>query len=134
MTIASALGVHQEQGRPLLATLVDWLRPKQLLLILDNCEHLIDACATVIQAVLHEAPDLRVLATSRELLGLPGEAAWRVRSLTIVDPAVVTNSAADLVGLSYGRLPAVFKDLAEHQIIYRRPASISFRDPRAVDI
>src|SRR5437764_21991 len=51
LTIASVLGVRDEPGRPLTATLVDWLRPKRLLLILDNCEHLIEACARFADAV-----------------------------------------------------------------------------------
>ena len=78
LTIASVLGVREEPGRPLLATLLEWLRPKQLLLILDNCEHLIDACAKFADAVMHASRETRILASSREALGIAGELAWRV--------------------------------------------------------
>lgn len=80
-TIANVLGVREEQGRPLLATLTDWLRDKQLLFVLDNCEHLIDACAKFADAVLRSSRAVRILATSREALGIAGESAYRVPSL-----------------------------------------------------
>ena len=54
--------------------------------MLDNCEHLLDACAQLVDALLRACPDLRVLATSREALGLTGEIAWRVPSLPVPDP------------------------------------------------
>ena len=56
----------------------------RLLLVMDNCEHLLDACAQLVDALLRACPDLRVLATSREALGLTGEIAWRVPSLTVL--------------------------------------------------
>ena len=86
LTIASVLGVRAEAGRPLTATLQDWLRPKHLLLILDNCEHLIDACAELADAMLHATRETRILATSREALGIAGELAWRVPSLACPNP------------------------------------------------
>jgi len=82
-TVASALGVREQPGRPLAATLADALRPRELLLILDNCEHLVDACAQLAQALLEACPRLRVLATSRQALGLIGEVAWPVPSLAL---------------------------------------------------
>jgi len=85
-TVASALDVREAPGRSLDAMLMDELRPKQLLLILDNCEHLVDACATLAAATLQASPGLRVLATSREVLGVPGETVWRVPSLSFPDP------------------------------------------------
>jgi predicted ATPase/class 3 adenylate cyclase len=83
ITIASVLGVREEQGRPLLATLMDWLHHKQLLFILDNCEHLIEACAQLADAVLHASRETRILASSREALGIAGESAYRVPSLAV---------------------------------------------------
>jgi non-specific serine/threonine protein kinase len=80
------LGVREEPGRPITATLLDWLRAKQLLLLLDNCEHLIDACAQFADSVLHSAPDVKLLATSREALGIAGERAFQVPSLEIPNP------------------------------------------------
>ena len=72
--VAAAVGVREEPDRPLLATLTDALRPKRLLLVLDNCEHLLDACARLAEALLRAGPGVRVLATSRAPLGAAGEA------------------------------------------------------------
>ena len=83
--VAQAVGVREEPGRPLLATLTDALRARRLLLVLDNCEHLLDACARLVDGVLRACPALRVLATSREALGIAGETAWRVPSLALPD-------------------------------------------------
>jgi serine/threonine-protein kinase PknK len=79
------LGVRDQPGRPLAETLSDYLRPRQLLLILDNCEHLIDACAKLAGTLLGTCPDLKVLATSREPLGFTGETGWLVPSLSVPD-------------------------------------------------
>jgi predicted ATPase/class 3 adenylate cyclase len=84
-TIASVFGLHDERGRPLPATLADYLRPKRLLLVLDNCEHLIEACAALVDGLLRACPPLRILATSREALGIAGETAWRMPSLSLPD-------------------------------------------------
>ena len=72
--VAAAVGVRGEPDRPLLATLTDALRPKRLLLVLDNCEHLLEACARLAEALLRAGPGVRVLATSRAPLGAAGEA------------------------------------------------------------
>jgi hypothetical protein len=82
-TIARTFDVHEEPSRPILATLIDYLRPRRLLLVVDNCEHVIAASANVVQAILQACPDVAVLATSREALGVGGEVAWRVPSLTL---------------------------------------------------
>ena len=84
--VATALRVREEAQRPLIATLVDALRSRQLLLVLDNCEHLIDACAQLAETLLSACPQLRILATSREALGLAGETTWLVPSLALPDP------------------------------------------------
>ncbi len=81
--VASVLGVHEPPDRPLTAALADFLRAKSLLLLLDNCEHLVLACAELAEELLRSCPDLRILATSRELLGVAGETAWRVPSLQV---------------------------------------------------
>ncbi len=85
-TVATVLGVREEPGRPIMATLLDWLRAKQLLLLLDNCEHLIDACAQFADSVLHACPHVKILATSREALGITGERTFQVPSLEIPNP------------------------------------------------
>jgi predicted ATPase/DNA-binding CsgD family transcriptional regulator len=76
--IASAIGVIEEPGRPLIATLADALRPRQLLLVLDNCEQVIDACARACQRLLASSPGLRMIATSREPLRVAAETIWQV--------------------------------------------------------
>lgn len=80
-TVASALGVREQGGAPLLNTVIEELRSRHLLLVLDNCEHVIEACASVAQALLQRCPHLHLLATSREGLRLTGEMLWRVSSL-----------------------------------------------------
>ncbi|MBI3911739.1 MAG: tetratricopeptide repeat protein [Armatimonadetes bacterium] len=84
-TVASALGVSERPGQPLLATLIDHLRSKQLMLILDNCEHLLAAAAALVDSLLRSCPHLRILATSREALAITGEAAFQVPSMAIPD-------------------------------------------------
>ena len=89
--IAGVIGITEEAGRPLLETLGDALRPRQLLLALDNCEHLLDACAQVGRHLLASAPGLRLLSTSREPLSVAAETIWRVPPLSVApagaDPA-----------------------------------------------
>jgi predicted ATPase/DNA-binding SARP family transcriptional activator/DNA-binding CsgD family transcriptional regulator len=81
--VSTALGVREQPGQPLIDTLSDHLRGKKLLLILDNCEHLVDATSTLADTLLRRCPDLRILATSREALEVPGEVNWRVPSLSL---------------------------------------------------
>src|SRR5512136_49787 len=85
-TVASALGLREEQGRPLLTLLTDYLRAKTALIILDNCEHLIAGCAQFAHTLLHAAPQIKILASSREALDIGGEATYRVPSLAAPDP------------------------------------------------
>ncbi len=84
-TLAKSLGVREEPTRPLLTTLSDCLQAKRLLLILDNCEHLVEPCAQLVETFLRTCPHLRILATSREALGIAGEFTYRVRSLSTPD-------------------------------------------------
>jgi predicted ATPase/class 3 adenylate cyclase/uncharacterized protein HemY len=83
--VASALSVREEAGRPLLTTLTDYLRARSALLILDNCEHLVDACARLADGFLRTCPQVALLASSREALGTPGEVTYRVPSLSLPD-------------------------------------------------
>jgi predicted ATPase/DNA-binding CsgD family transcriptional regulator len=89
--IAGVIGITEEAGRPLLETLGDALRPRQMLLALDNCEHLLDACAQAGRHLLASAPGLRLLSTSREPLSVAAETIWRVPPLSVApagaDPA-----------------------------------------------
>jgi predicted ATPase/class 3 adenylate cyclase len=83
--VADALGVREEPGRVLMETLQESIRSRTLLLVLDNCEHLIQACARVVHDVLQHGPAVRVLATSREPLRVPGEVTWHVPPLSLPD-------------------------------------------------
>ena len=83
VTVADVLGVRQEPGRPVLDTLVEAVGGRSLLVLLDNCEHVIGACAKLADALLRGCPNLALLATSREPLGIDGERVYRVPSLGI---------------------------------------------------
>jgi predicted ATPase len=84
--IADAVAVREQPGRSLADTLVASLGERQLLLMLDNCEHLIEACAELGDAFLRRCPELRILATSREPLRTAGETTWRVPPLSLPGP------------------------------------------------
>lgn len=86
-TVLSLFNLREDSRRSALEILIDHLRPKTLLLLLDNCEHLIEACAQISEALLHACPRLRILASSREPLGIDGEVAYRVPSLHAPNPA-----------------------------------------------
>jgi len=83
--VASAVGIPERAGCTVTEALSDVLRPKQLLLVLDNCEHLRASCAQLIEALLHTCPQVRVLATSREALTITGETIWLVLPLRVPD-------------------------------------------------
>src|SRR3954454_8321882 len=84
--VAEALGLQLRAGQPGATALAMQLAPRRLLLVLDNCEHLIDSCARLALELLRSCPDLTLLATSREPLHVPGELAWRVPSLSLPEP------------------------------------------------
>ena len=81
--VAAVLRVEERLGRSLTETLVNALRDRTMLLVLDNCEHVIEACAVLVEALLRTCPDLRILATSREALRILGEVSWQVSPLAI---------------------------------------------------
>jgi predicted ATPase/class 3 adenylate cyclase len=100
--VASAVGIREAGGRPLLETLTSWLRSKHMLLLLDNCEHAAKACADLAALLLHSSPagtstarglGTRILATSRESLGLEGEQVWRVPVLDTPNPDELPSTA-----------------------------------------
>jgi predicted ATPase/DNA-binding SARP family transcriptional activator len=95
--IARACDVREETGRALLDTLVDALRMRHLLLVLDNCEHLVETAAGVADAILRGAPHVSILATSRQPLRIEGERVWRVPSL----PVPLTDNLAPESLLSF---------------------------------
>lgn len=83
--VATALELPERSGRALIDILTEYLRPKTLLLVLDNCEHVVTGCAELAGSLLRSCPALRILATSREPLDVPGERAWRVPPLSVPD-------------------------------------------------
>jgi predicted ATPase/DNA-binding NarL/FixJ family response regulator len=95
-TVANVFGLREEFGRALIDTLTEQLRELDVLLVVDNCEQVLDAAAHVIEKLLQSCPQLRVLATSREPLGVAGEVAWRVPSLdTSTSVALFVDRAQD---------------------------------------
>jgi predicted ATPase/DNA-binding CsgD family transcriptional regulator len=127
--VAAALGIRERPDEPLTATLVRVLSTRDLLLVLDNCEHVIEVCAEVTEQLLDNCPRLRVLATSREPLRIPGEKTWRVPSLTLPDQragsADVLRSAA--VELFVERAQAASSNLALSRPMLDAVGRICFR-------
>lgn len=89
--VSSVLHVREQQGRPIVDTLIDHIGLKKLLLVIDNCEHLIAACAELVETLLSACSNLSILSTSREPLGIPGEVVLRVPALTT--PAMGATTA-----------------------------------------
>ena len=97
--VASILDVNEQPGRSFMNTLSDYLRSKELLLVLDNCEHLIEACATLSHTLLRACPNLKIMATSREGLGITGETTLTVPSLSTPQPDRIQSiETSDLKG------------------------------------
>lgn len=88
VAVLRALGLPDQPGRSALDTLLRFLGDRDALVVLDNCEHLIDACAALVRGLLGECPQLTILATSRAPIGVPGELTWRVPSLSLSDEAI----------------------------------------------
>ncbi len=112
--VARALGVRERPGHPVFDALVGDLKAKEMLLLLDNCEHLVDAAARLVDALLDSCPGLRVLATSREPLGVAGELSRPVPALSLPE-ADLPSSVEGVYGCESARL---FVERA----IYRNPA------------
>ena len=100
--IASAMGLREETGRSLLESLTNHLRARRLLLVLDNCEHLLEASAQVVSHLLRECSRVHILATSRENLGIMGETVWQVPALSAPDPAHLPKEHSDLLRVLAG--------------------------------
>jgi len=92
-TVARTLNLTEEVGKPIDQTLFDFLKERRVLLVLDNCEHLLEACATLVSALRNRCPQVTILATSRERLGIGEEQIYRVSSLTL--PFLPRSSALD---------------------------------------
>jgi non-specific serine/threonine protein kinase len=91
--LAALLGLRELPGLPLVDLVLDYLRAKHVLLVLDNCEHLIEECARLTDQLLRACPHLRIVATSREALGIAGESVYRVPSLGLPETAELGPAA-----------------------------------------
>ena len=100
--VAAAIGVPLPSQRPVLDALAAHLAPRDALLLLDNCEHLAEACAALVEGLLAAAPRLRVLATSREPLRCPGEVTWRVPALGEATRLFAERAVSALPGFTVG--------------------------------
>ena len=114
--VAKALGINTQSDQPLTKTLAHFLVQKQILLVLDNCEHLIEACAGLTEYLLLSCTGLKILTTSREAMGLTGETVWQVPTLSL--PDVQSMALVDLlmqyegINLFVERASAVRHDFA----------------------
>ena len=103
-TMEDVLGISRQPGRPEFDALVDALEPQRTLIVLDNCEHLIGSCAKIADTILRRCPGVHLMATSRQPLGIGGEAIYRVPSLSLPDEAGASSPAeSDAVALFMDR-------------------------------
>jgi predicted ATPase/class 3 adenylate cyclase len=94
-SIGSVFNLHAQMAMPLQEIITDYLRAKELLLVLDNCEHLIEACAQIADQFLRSSPRLKIIASSREPLGIGGETVYRVPSLKVPNLSAVTRESLE---------------------------------------
>ncbi len=113
-TMAQALSIPEEPGKPLAQTLVAALKDRKMLLVLDNCEHLLSACERLVDTLIRACPALKVLASSREGLGIAGETLYRIPSLSLPDLKHMATAASlgmyEAVRLFVDRAAAVLPD------------------------
>ena len=102
------LGLSEQAGVSFISTLSAYLRSRRLLLVLDNCEHLVDDCARLVASLLHNSTGLKIMASSREAFGMSGETIFRVPSLTLPDP----NKLPEVAELSGYEAVALFIERA----------------------
>jgi predicted ATPase/class 3 adenylate cyclase len=122
-TIIAALGLQESSRRSLLEQLQDYLQQKDLLLVLDNCEHMINECATISDILLRYCPKLKILASSREALGVAGEVVYPVPTLSV--PGL--NSQASVEEISHFTAVQLFEERARqtHPGFMITPANVS---------
>lgn len=110
--VCTTLSVKPEADTSALETLKDYLRAKKVLLVLDNCEHLLDACAQLCDVLLHACPQLRILASSREAMDFLGEQTYRVPSLSLPNSQSILQiiQASEAVRLFVERAAAIQSD------------------------
>lgn len=132
-TIAATLGVRQAPPLPLEETLRAWLGERELLLVLDNCEHLVEPCAELVAALLRHCPRVRVLATSREPFRLAGEVMWQAPPLSL--PGAARSSVQHQVVGELARLAFEYEAIrlfVERAAAVRRDFQLNDANTRAV--
>jgi predicted ATPase/class 3 adenylate cyclase/DNA-binding CsgD family transcriptional regulator len=112
VAISQALGIGEQPGRAVMDGLLDTLASQSVLIVLDNCEHLIGACAKTVDAILRHCPMVHLLVTSREPLGIGGESMYRVPSLSLPGPGDSAAASGDAVALLAERARGQGTDLA----------------------
>jgi hypothetical protein len=115
-TIVSVIGIRDQPGKTSIESLKEYLHKKKLLILLDNCEHLVEASAKVAHELLTAAPDLKILASSREALGVTGELLYPIPSLSLPD---------------IKQLPAI-EDLAQYESVQLFTNRVRLVDPRII--
>lgn len=99
IAVARALNLHDQSGRPIRDVLFDFLRSRSMLIVLDNCEHLIEACSELAGGLLRDCRNIKLLVTSREAMNIAGEQVWRVPSLACPDyQAIDKADTSELIG------------------------------------
>ncbi|MGQ0433805.1 MAG: adenylate/guanylate cyclase domain-containing protein [Microthrixaceae bacterium] len=126
--VAEAIGVRSVAGNPMEAV-IEFLRTRQLLLVIDNCEHLVSACLALIAPITAACPEVHIVATSREALGLLGESVWRIPSLEVpsADASTEAIRASAAVRLFEERARQVAPDFALDDASTRLVAEICRR-------
>lgn len=94
--IGTAMGLMERQKHTWLETIANQIRAQRVLLVLDNCEHILHHCAQIAASLLLECPGLRILATSREAMGISGESTWPVPSLAVPEPGHLPSGSATM--------------------------------------
>ncbi len=92
-TLANTLGLVEQPNKPILSTIIEYLKERRVLLVLDSCEHLIEAAAQLVESLLRACPYLQILTTSREIFSIPGEASFRVPSLSLPETISPTGDS-----------------------------------------
>ena len=118
--VAGALGLAEQTGRGALDTMVDVLPGQERVVVLDNCEHLLDACASLVDVLIRRCPGVRILATSREPLRVEGEAVYRVPPLSLPD-----EGGEDAAEIARSGAVALFLERAGSQYPASRPSTSS---------
>ena len=129
--LASTLDISEQPGRALIDTLADHFLHLHALLLFDNCEHLINACAQLADVLLKTCPDLWILATSREILDIPGEAVFVVPPLSLPEPQPQRSPASGQSALMVYDQSEAVRLFVERATI--GSPSLSYRRERHVD-